>query len=74
MANEISVNAVIIEREDGVYRAYCPDLGIDAQGKSADDALANLKDAVIRHVRGKGASGIRLSAVKCLKIKIPVNG
>lgn len=72
MASEISVNAVIIEKDDGSYRAICPDLGIESQGNNADNALRNLKDAVIKHISDTGTDKIHLSAVKCMKLKVPV--
>lgn len=73
MANEISVSAILIEMEDGSYKANCPDLGINAEGNNADEALKNLKDAVIRQIRQIGADKIQLSSVKCMKIKVPVD-
>ena len=72
MASEISVNAVIIEKDDGAYKSVCPDLGIEAAGSSADNALRNLKDAVIKHIIETGADKIHLSAVKCMKLKVPI--
>lgn len=72
MANEISVNAVIIEKDDGSYRSVCPDLGIESTGSNADNALRNLKDAVIKHITETGADKMRLSIVKCLKLKVSV--
>ena len=73
MGNEISVSAVLIEKEDGTYRATCPELGINAEGESSEEAFNNLKDAVQRHVRGKGADKLNLSPVKCLKFKVAVD-
>jgi len=70
MANEVSVSAVLVENEDGSFKAWCPDLGVTAEGSNSDEAFANLKDAVTRHIRGKGASGVELSPVKCLKFKV----
>ncbi len=72
MASEISVNAVIIEKGDGSYRSICPDLGIESVGSNADNALRNLKDAVIKHITETGADKIHLSAVKCMKLKVPI--
>lgn len=71
MGNEISVNAVLVEMEDGSYKANCPDIGINAEGPNADEALQNLKGAVIQHIKDKGLDNVQLSAVKCMKIKIP---
>lgn len=72
MANEISVSAVVVELEDGSYRANCPDLGIDATGNNADEAFANLKAAVTRHIREKGSDHIELNSVKCMKLKVEI--
>jgi predicted RNase H-like HicB family nuclease len=36
----------IIEREDDIYVALCPEFDIVSQGGSIEDALANLREAV----------------------------
>lgn len=72
MTNEVSVSAVLVEMEDGSYRANCPDLGINAEGNNSDSAFVNLKDAVTRHIREKGAANIQLNPVKCLKFKVQI--
>jgi predicted RNase H-like HicB family nuclease len=36
----------ILEREGDVYVALCPDLDIASQGKTVEEATANLKEAV----------------------------
>jgi predicted RNase H-like HicB family nuclease len=36
----------IIEKEDDVYVALCPELDIASQGESIEHALANLQEAV----------------------------
>jgi len=40
----VSLSA-IIQKEDGVYIAKCPEVGTVSQGKSIEEALANLKEA-----------------------------
>ncbi len=73
MGMEISVNAVVIEQDDGSYRAFCPDLGMEAKGKNGDEAVRSLKEMVTNRIReAGGAANVQLSSVKCLKIKIPV--
>lgn len=72
MAEEISVSAILIEQDDGSYKAVCPEVGINSGGPNADDALRNLKDAVIKHIREIGFDKVQLSSVKCLKFKVPV--
>ena len=36
----------IIEKEDNMYVALCPELDIASQGKSVEDASSNLKEAI----------------------------
>lgn len=36
----------ILEREGDLYVALCPELDIASQGKTVEDATANLKEAV----------------------------
>ncbi len=36
----------ILEKEDDMYVALCPELDVASQGDSVEEALANLKEAV----------------------------
>jgi predicted RNase H-like HicB family nuclease len=36
----------ILEREDDLYVALCPELDVASQGPSVEEALANLREAV----------------------------
>ena len=36
----------IIEKEDNMYVALCPELDIASQGKSVEEASSNLKEAI----------------------------
>ncbi len=38
--------SAVIEKEDDWYVALCPELDVASQGKSVEEALANLKEAV----------------------------
>jgi predicted RNase H-like HicB family nuclease len=39
--------AVVVEKdEDGCYVALCPEFDVASQGKSAEEALRNLKEAL----------------------------
>ncbi len=40
------VFTAIIERQDTLYVALCPELDVASQGTSIEDALDNLKEAV----------------------------
>lgn len=44
---------VVIEKADGNYSAYCPDLpGCVATGDTREEAEANMHEALQLHVRG----------------------
>lgn len=68
MGKEISVSAVLIEREDGTYRANCPELDVESEGESSEEAFENLKASVQLHVKKAGAEGLK--QVKCFKFKV----
>ena len=38
--------SAVVRREDGFYVALCPELDVASQGKSVEEALANLKEAL----------------------------
>lgn len=71
MGAEVSVTAVLIEQEDGTYKANCPELAVFAEGENSEEAFENLKADVAKKVREAGAA-IELSPVKCLKFKVSV--
>jgi len=37
--------AAVIQKEDDLYVALCPEIGTASQGSTVEDALANLKEA-----------------------------
>lgn len=37
--------SVIIEKDEDIYVAKCPEIGTVSQGKSIEEAIANLKEA-----------------------------
>jgi predicted RNase H-like HicB family nuclease len=44
---------IVIEKANGNYSAYCPDLpGCVATGKTREDAALNMHEAVEMHVQG----------------------
>ncbi|MBI5642225.1 MAG: hypothetical protein HY954_01975 [Deltaproteobacteria bacterium] len=73
MANEVSVSAILVEMEDGTYKASCPEVGIEVRGTDSEDTIRDLKDAVIRRIREIGADKIQLNPVKCMKFKVPID-
>lgn len=51
--------AVVIERAEGNFSAYLPDLpGCVATGDTPDQALANIRDAVQVHLEGLREDGL----------------
>ena len=48
---------VIIERDKDGYVAFCPELqGCYSQGKTYEEAMANIKDAIILNLQDKTSS------------------
>lgn len=42
--------SAVIEKEDNWFVASCPELDVASQGKSVEEALANLKEAVVLYL------------------------
>ena len=42
----MNIYTAIVEREEDMYVALCPELDVASQGKSVEEATANLKVAV----------------------------
>jgi predicted RNase H-like HicB family nuclease len=38
--------SAVVWREEGLYVALCPELDVASQGKSVEEALSNLKEAL----------------------------
>ena len=51
--------AVVIEREQGGYGAYVPDLpGVISVGASAEEVTANIREAIALHLEGLRERGV----------------
>jgi predicted RNase H-like HicB family nuclease len=49
--------ALIVERDEEGYFAYCPELqGCYTQGKTFEEVMANIKDAIKLHVEDRLAN------------------
>ena len=48
--------SAIIEREDKLFCALCPELDVASQGVSVEEAIANLKEAVQLYLETASAS------------------
>ncbi len=42
--------SAVIRREDDLYVAECPEIGTVSQGRSIEEALANLKEATALYI------------------------
>ena len=38
--------SAVVRKEDGLYVALCPEFDVASQGKSVEEALGNLKEAL----------------------------
>lgn len=57
MHNEFTA---VVERDDEWYVAYCPEIpGANGQGKTRDESLASLRDAVALILEDRREDGLR---------------
>ena len=50
---------IVIEKAEKNYSAYCPDLpGYIATGKTIDETIKNMKEAILFHIEGLKKDGI----------------
>ena len=47
--------SAIVEKEDDWYVSLCPELDVASQGKTIEEAIANLKEAVELFLEDRGA-------------------
>ena len=52
--------SAVIEHEDSWYVGLCPELGVASQGRTLDEALANLREAVQLYVETADPSELHL--------------
>ncbi len=51
--------SIIIEKANGNYSAYCPDLpGCVATGPTAEETKRNMKEAITLHIKGLKEDGL----------------
>jgi len=46
----------VVWREEDLYVAWCPDLDIASQGKTIEESLANLKEAIELYLEDEEAT------------------
>ncbi|MBI5047289.1 type II toxin-antitoxin system HicB family antitoxin [Candidatus Micrarchaeota archaeon] len=52
--------STIVEKEDKWYVAHCVELQVTSQGKTIEDALENLKDAVSLYLKQITPKGLNI--------------
>ena len=52
---------IIIEKADGNYSAYCPDLpGCVATGRTVEETMRRIKEAIRFHIEGMKKEGLTI--------------
>lgn len=51
----------VLHREDGVYTAECLEIAVVTQGRTVDEALANLQEAIALHLEGEDLESLGLT-------------
>ena len=58
----------LISRADGWYSAECMEIAVVTQGRTLDEAVTNLKEAVALHLEGEAIGGLGLAAPLTLSV------
>ncbi len=64
----------LVWREGRKYVSLCPQVDVSSYGKTAREALANLREAVELHFEGKKHAAIPHKYARCTFIRVPVPG
>jgi predicted RNase H-like HicB family nuclease len=66
---------IIIEKANGNYSAYCPDLpGCAATGSTLDEVKTNMRDAIELHIRGLKEDGLPIPRPSAEVVYVEVVG
>ena len=63
----VNVSAVV-RKENGLYVALCPEFDFASQGKSAEEALMNLKEALELYLGDEDVKGLYEAKVPCISV------
>lgn len=64
---------IIVEKANGNYSTHCPDLpGCIATGKTEDDTIETMKQAIRSYLQGLKEGNIPLPDVKCTVQQVEV--
>ena len=58
----------VVTRSDGAYSAACHEIAVVTQGRTLDETLANLKEAIALHLDGEDLASFGLSAVRRIQV------
>ncbi len=65
---------VIIEKANGNYSAYCPDLpGCVATGKTVEETIQNMREAIKFHLEGLKAENMPIPVSNSMAYQVEVN-
>ena len=74
VANTLELSAVV-RREDGLYVALCPEFDVASQGKSVEEALRNLKEALELYLEDEDVEKpVKAEAPIVTIVKVDVSG
>ena len=58
----------MVTRSDGRYVAACHEIAVVTQGRTLDETLANLTEAIALHLDGEDLASFGLSAVRRIHV------
>ena len=65
---------IIIEKANGNYSAYCPDLpGCVATGKTVEETIQNMREAIKFHLEGLKAENMPIPVSKSMAYQVEVS-
>jgi predicted RNase H-like HicB family nuclease len=67
----VTTLTAVLVWEDGLYVAHCPQAGTASQGRSVEEALANLKEATELYLEEFPLSSVRPPIVATFEVDDP---
>ena len=65
---------IIIEKANGNYSAYCPDLpGCVATGKTVEETIQNMREAIKFHLEGLKAENMPIPVSKSMAYQVEIS-
>ncbi len=63
---------VVVKKEDNWFVAWCPELDIASQGKTIDEAVSNLKEAIELYLEDEDAKIPTSADIRFLEVEVNV--